>query len=81
MMSQIRYQQQYLQINSRVKLGAGTVATYLARDPITGQRLIQAADGGLQTAQYISNSVPNSVLAVSRSSTIGLPGYISQKPY
>lgn len=80
MISQIRYEQQYQQLQSR-PTGASTVATYGTRDAITGQRSIQTADGGIANAQYLSNSTPNQVLALSQSSTIGLAGYISQKPY
>jgi hypothetical protein len=81
MLNQIRYQQQYQQFQSRSSFGVGTVATYGTRDAITGQRSIQTADGGIANAQYLSNSTPNQVLALSQPSTIGLAGYISQKPY
>ncbi len=80
MLNQIRYQQQYQQLQS-TKAGAGNIATYSSRNPTTGQRSIQTADGGEQIAQYLSNSIPNQTLALSQSSTIGLAGYISQKPY
>lgn len=80
MLSQIRYQQQYQQLRDRAS-GASNVATYSIRDATTGQRSIQTADGGVANAQYLSNSTPNQVLALSQSSTIGLAGYISQKPY
>jgi hypothetical protein len=81
MLNQIRYQQQYQQLQSQHKAGASNVATYGTRDAITGQRSIQTADGGQQVAQYLSNSAPGGVMAISQSSTIGLAGYISQKPY
>jgi hypothetical protein len=81
MISQIRYQQQYQQLQDRINPGAGNVAIYGTRDAITGQRSIQTADGGIANAQYLSNSTPNQVLALSQPSTIGLAGYISQKPY
>lgn len=81
MLNQLRYQQQYQQLQARFYPGAGTVVSYGTRDAITGQRSIQTADGGVQTAQYLSNSIPNQVIALSQSSTIGLAGYISQKPY
>jgi hypothetical protein len=80
MLNQIRYQQQYQQLQDRLS-GAGTVASYGTRNATTGQRSIQTADGGVATAQYLSNSTPNTVLALSQPSTIGLAGYISQKPY
>ncbi len=81
MLNQIRYLQQYQQIQNRPTAGTGNIATYGSRNPTTGQRSIQTADGGEQIAQYLSNSVPNQTLALSQTSTIGLPGYISQKPY
>jgi hypothetical protein len=81
MINQIRYQQQYQQLQSLAKTGTGNVAIYGTRDATTGQRSIQTADGGVATAQYLSNSTPNQVLALSQSSTIGLTGYISQKPH
>jgi hypothetical protein len=80
-LNQIRYQQQYQQLQQFIKPGAGTVVTYATRDPITGARIVEAADGGRQIAQYLSNSAPDDVLALSQSSTIGLAGYISQKPH
>jgi hypothetical protein len=79
--NQIRYQQQYQQIYRRIEPGAGTVVTYGTRDAVTGLRTVRTADGGIRTAQYLSNSIPNQVIALSQSSTIGLTGYISQKPY
>ena len=79
MMNQIRYQQQYQQLRTTLTAGAGTVATYINRDPDTGRRTIETADGGVGIAQYLSNSQPGGVLALSQSSTIGLAGYINQK--
>lgn len=79
MLNRIRYQQQYQQIQATLKAGAGTVATYVSRDPVTGRRTIETADGGVGIAQYLSNSEPGGVLALSQSSTIGLAGYINQK--
>jgi hypothetical protein len=79
--NQIRYQQQSQQIQASIKLGAGNIATYLGRDAITGLRQIQAADGGVIVGRYLSNSVPGGVMPISQSSTIGLTGYINQKPY
>jgi tRNA G18 (ribose-2'-O)-methylase SpoU len=81
MLDQLRYQQQFRQLQSEVKAGVGTVATYGTRDTETGQRVIRTADGGVQVAQYISNSEPDDVLALSQSRTIGLVGYASQKPH
>jgi hypothetical protein len=80
MLSQIRYQQQYQQLQAMPKPGAGSVVSYGTRDPVTGLRIVQTADGGQQMAQYLSNTAPSGVLAVARNSTIGLTGYVSVKP-
>jgi hypothetical protein len=80
MLNQIRYQQQYRQLQTRIEPGAGTVVSYGTRDPVTGLRVVTTADGGRQMAQYLSNAVPSGVLAVARNSTIGLAGYVSAKP-
>ncbi len=79
-LNRLRYHQQARQIQVALQPGAGTIANYDTRDPITGQRSIHTADGGSQIAQYISNSTPTGVIPLAQSSTIGLPGYISQKP-
>jgi hypothetical protein len=81
MISQIRYQQQYQQIQSRIEPGIGNVVSYGTRDPITGLRVSAAADGSVQYSQYLSNAVPRGVLALARDSTIGLAGYVSGKPH
>jgi hypothetical protein len=80
MLNQIRYQQQFQQIQSSPKPRTGNVATYVDRDSITGQRTITTADGSRYLAQYISNSQLSGTIALARSGTVGLPGYISQKP-
>lgn len=79
--SQIRYQQQSQQLRSTPKPGVGTITSYETRDEITGLRVTRTADGGVGFAQYISNSQPGGTLALTISASIGLPGYISQKPY
>jgi hypothetical protein len=77
----IRYQQQYRQIQAQFESGAGTVASYGTRDGGTGLRSIQTADGGTSVGRYLSNSEPSGVMPIAQFSTIGLTGYISQKPY
>jgi hypothetical protein len=81
MLNQIRYQQQLQQFRSAIAPGVGTVVTYGSRDPMTGWRSIQTADGGIDRSQYLSNSEPGDVLPVAQFSTIGLTGYINQKPH
>lgn len=80
-LNRIRYQQQYQQARARIAPSLGTVATYDRRDATTGQRIVKSADGSEFTTQYLSNSVPNDTLTLARFNPIGLPGYISQKPY
>ena len=88
--SEIRYLQQYQQLQNRPITGAGNIATYDTRDATTGQRIVTAADGSQYYAQYLSNSQPVGVLGLTSQSTttlggcacaIGLPGYASQKPH
>jgi hypothetical protein len=81
MLDRIRYQQQFRQLQDRLVPGTGDVAAYSARDAATGQRIVTTADGTPSFTQYLSNSRPNSVLALARSGSIGLPGYASQKPH
>jgi hypothetical protein len=81
LLNQIRYQQQYRQLRTRIDPGVGDVATYGERDGVTGYRSIQTADGGEEMGRYLSNSEPIGVMPIARFSTIGLTGYISQKPY
>ncbi len=79
--AQIRYLQQYQQLQNRSAAGTGNIAAYDTRDAITGQRIVTAADGSQYYAQYLSNSQPVGVLGVAKASAIGLPGYASQKPH
>jgi hypothetical protein len=81
MLSQIRYQQQYQQLKQGIQPGVSTVVSYGARDPATGLRTIETADGGTAQAKYLSNSEPESVPSIASLGTIGLSGYISQKPH
>lgn len=81
MLSQIRYQQQYRQIQSQSSIVHSDLATYDSRDPVTGKRIVKSADGGEQYTEYLSNSVPNGTLDLARSSSIGLTGYINQRQY
>jgi hypothetical protein len=81
MINQIRYQQQLQQLKQGIRSGVSTVVNYGTRDPITGLRTIETADGGVAQVKYLSNSEPEAVPAVAQFSTIGLSGYISQRPH
>jgi hypothetical protein len=81
---QIRTQQEAVQIGSirsRRDLPVNTIATMVGRDPVTGDRILESPDGGEMRQRWISNSDPDSIPPVAiASSTIGLPGFSSQKP-
>lgn len=77
----IRYQQQLQQVGSSIKPGVGNIVSYGARDAVTGLRSIEQADGGKAIGRYLGNSAPGGVMPIAQSSTIGLAGYISQKPF
>jgi hypothetical protein len=81
MVNQIRYQQQFEQVQRQLKPEAGNIASYISRDTATGLRSILMPDGGVGIGRYLSNSAPSGVMPIAQSSTIGLTGYISQKPY
>ena len=81
MINQIRYQQQLQELKQGIRSGVSTVVTYGDRDPVTGLRTIETADGGFAQAKYLSNSEPESVPSIAQFSTIGLSGYISQRPH
>jgi len=81
MLSQVRYQQQLQQSKQGIRPGVSTVVSYGGRDAATGLRQITTADGGFAQAKYLSNSEPESVPSIASLGTIGLSGYISQKPH
>jgi hypothetical protein len=57
------------------------LATYQSRDPITGDRVMRLPDGGVTRQSWISNTTPSAIPPLTVvTSTIGLPGYSSQKP-
>lgn len=81
---QIRALQESLQVNairSRRDVPLNTIATMVGRDDVTGDRLLLSPDGGDMRQRWISNSAPDEIPPVAiPSSTIGLPGFSSQKP-
>ena len=81
---QIRVLQESLQVSairSRRDVPLNTIATMDGRDPVTGDRLLKSPDGGDMRQRWISNSDPDAIPPVAiPSSTIGLPGFSSQKP-
>jgi hypothetical protein len=79
-MNYIRYQQQVAQIRQQVRTGVGNVAVYGERDGVTGLRRVETADGGVDLGRYLSNSVPGGVMPMVQLGTIGLVGFLNQKP-
>lgn len=81
---QIRAQQESGQtrsIEQRRDLPVNTIATMIGRDPQTGDRLMTSPDGGELRQRWISNADPAEIPPVAiASSTIGLPGFSSQRP-
>ncbi len=76
MIDQIRVQQIYRQMDARRSLPTQQVATYTGRDPLTGRRALELADGSSVRAEYLSeNEPPATPLYVPRAA-IGLPAYI-----
>lgn len=79
-LNQIRYEQQYRQLQGQIGTGVGNVAVYGARDGVTGLRRVETADGGVDLGRYLSNSVPGGVMPMVQLGTIGLVGFLNQKP-
>lgn len=74
----LRQQQQQLKAIAPKQFTA--IASYQGRDPVTGDRLLQSADGGIARTNWIASSQPQDVppLVVLRGA-IGQPGYASQR--
>ena len=73
--------QQAQAIKKQRDLPPNAIATYIDRDPLTGNRLLSLPDGGIVTQRWISNSQPESLPPVTiSSSSAALPGFSSQKP-
>jgi hypothetical protein len=77
-----RYQQQQQQLSAMNRPRPTAVAaTYSSRDPETGERILTAGDGGTVRTAWITTAIPDGVPPlVQPSSTLGTPGYASQKP-
>lgn len=54
------------------------IATYGGRDPSTGQRIVQLADGGIDRGNYLSDSEPAAVPQYQPGS-LGVPGYLNNR--
>lgn len=83
MLENERTAQMLRQMRSRSNAPAfpNQIATYIDRDPKTGDRLLALSDGGEIRQAYISNSKPQPIPTVTIASTVpGLPGFTGQKP-
>lgn len=79
MLNQIRLIQSYQQsLNLKTILKNKPIGAYIGRDTITGDRLIQSADGGMVRLKYLSDSQPLAVPTVQKPNKIGLTGYMDQ---
>ena len=73
--------QQAQSIKKQRDLPPNAIATYINRDPLTGDRRLALPDGGIVTQRWITNSQPESMPPITiASSSAALPGFSSQKP-
>jgi hypothetical protein len=79
MINQIRIQQSYQQALAINQIRANQqIATYQSRDAISGDRILQSADGGMVRATYLSTNEPSGILSI-RATAFGVPGYAIDK--
>lgn len=78
MIDQIRYSQQIQQGQAIQAIGRNQqAAIYKGRDPLTGNRIIEGADGGLYLAEYDGIPTPNPAPIIIRSGAVGIPDYVA----
>jgi hypothetical protein len=78
MIDQIRYSQQIGQGLAIQAIGRNQqAATYKGRDPLTGNRIIEGADGGLYVAEYRGITAPDRSPIVIRANAVGIPDYVA----
>lgn len=79
MIEQTRYRQTRDQSRAFAEmLSAKPIATYKSRDPLTGQRIVELADGSLDRGNYLSDSEP-AALPQYQSGGLGVPGYLNNR--
>lgn len=77
MLQFIRAQQQAIQVSEVRKLsGTPTAVTYVGRDPVSGDRLLSAADGGIVKAKYLSYTEPVASPLLVNSGKLTQPTYM-----
>jgi hypothetical protein len=79
MIHQIRTQQSHQQalVINQVRANQ-QIATYQSRDAISGDRILESADGGTIRASYLSTNEPSGILSI-RATAFGVPGYAIDK--
>ena len=79
MINQLRTQQAHQQAIAINQIRANQqIATYQNRDDISGDRILQSADGGNIRATYLSANDPDKIYSV-KSTAFGIPGYVIDK--
>jgi hypothetical protein len=81
MIEQLRYNQAQQQGRSWQSLipQQSMIATYFGRDPITGQRVVELADGSRVNCNYLSMSEPAKIPQYQPARSIGIPGQINNR--
>ncbi len=77
---QLRLMQQYRQSREIDRPGRQQAAIYQSRDPLSGDRVLESADGGIVYGKFLSNSVPRDVPPLVVAGAIGLSARILQRP-
>ena len=73
--------QQARSIKIQRDLPENAIASYIDRDPETGNRQLMMPDGGIVTQRWITNSQPEDLPPVTiGSGSAALPGFSSQRP-
>lgn len=73
--------QQSRAIKKQRDLPPNEIATYIDRDPETGDRQLMLPDGGTAIQRWITNSQPEDLPPVTiGSGSAALPGFSSQRP-
>jgi hypothetical protein len=78
MIEQLRYQQMKSQQQALAVMRGQPIATYKGRDPLTGQRIIELADGSIDRGNYLSDSEPATTPQY-QAGSLGIPGYLNNR--
>lgn len=78
MIEQLRYQQLRSQQQVLTMTQGQRIATYKSRDPLTGQRIVEFADGSLDRGDYLSGSEPAAIPQY-QPGGLGIPGYLNNR--